>query len=436
MLPQEVIRHKRDGKKLTEEEIDFFVRGIVDWSISECQIAAFAMAMFLKDTDIDETVALTKAMAASGETIVWHDAALPGPGTGGYFSGGKINLIFAPLVAACGGFVPTVAMRSQNFSDGLAEKLNSIPGYATVLETAELSRIVREIGCAVVAQAGDLVTAGKRLFAVTDATATSESFSLKTAFMLSSKLATGLDSLVLNLHCSDLSCENDMEKARLSAQKIVRVSKGVRMPAGAVLSGCDRIAGRTAGNAVEVAEAVAYLNGSSKEPYLHDVTLALCSEALILSGLAAQRDEAREKLQRALDSGKAAEIFARMVTALGGAADFTEKPNAYLPAAPVVRPVYARKSGYVSEINPVEIDKIVAVLGGRRLSPFSPANPAVGLTDIVGIGEEVDADRPLAFIHAADEETFARAEEMVHNGIRTAEEKPVCKTAVYETITA
>lgn len=439
MLPQEVIRHKRDGQKLTKEEIDFFIQGITDWSVSECQIAALTMAIYLRGMENDEIVNLTRAMTHSGEVMKWADQNLGGPVLDKHSTGGvgdKVSLMLAPMIAACGGFVPMISGRGLGHTGGTLDKFDSIPGYTTVPTLEQFYKVTKEVGCAIIGQTGDLAPADKRVYAVRDVTATVESIPLITASILSKKLSAGLDALVMDLKCGNGAFMDNLDDARKLAKTIVAVAAGAGMPTNAILTNMNQVLGRTVGNAVEVAEAVAYLKGEYREPRLHEVTMALCAEALVLKNLASSREDARAKLQHALDSGKAAELFARMVAALGGPADFMDDPWKYLPKAPIVRPVYAKKDGFVSGMDTRGVGLAVIVLGGQRKTPDQKLDFSVGFTDFAQVGEEADKNHPIAVVHAANEETFAEAEQMLQNMVQTSEDKPAETPVIYETITA
>ena len=440
MLPQEVIRHKRDGQKLTKEEIDFFVKGVGDWSVSECQIAAFAMAVCLRGMSDDETVELAKAMASSGEVMDWSSLDLGGPVLNKHSTGGigdKLNLLFAPMIAACGGFVPLVAGRRLGATGGTLDKLESIPGYTAMPSIDTFYRVTREVGCAVIGQTIDLAPADKRIFEVRLLCGAMESRSLTTASLLAKKLAAGTQGLIVDLKC-DANPDSDalsLDDAKKLAQIIASATKIANLPTKVVLTDMNQVLGRTVGNALEVAEAVSYLTGNKRDERLDAICMDLCAEALTLKGLAESDADAREKLRRALDSGKAAEIFAKMVAALGGPADFVEHPDKYLPDAPIVRPVFAERSGYVRSMDLPAVGAAITALGGRRKTFDQTLDPAVGLSDFIRIGEKTGKDRPLAVIHARNEESFAQAAKMVQNKVQTSAEQPAEAPLIYETIT-
>lgn len=438
MLPQEVIRHKRDGQRLSEEEIEFFIKGITDWSVSECQIAAFAMAVCLKGMDDGETAALTEAMARSGEVLSWDAEDLGGPVLDKHSTGGvgdKTSMILAPVIAACGGFVPMISGRGLGHTGGTADKLDSIPGYATMPTTELFRKTTKEVGCAAIGQTGDLAPADKRLYAVRDVTASVSSIPLIASSVLSKKMAEGLDVLVTDLKCGNGAFMQSVEEARKLAKTVVAVAKNAGMPTRAVLTDMNQVLGRSAGNAVEVAEAVAFLKGDYRNPRLNEILIMLATQALTLGGLASSDEDAREKAERVLNDGSALEKFAKMVASLGGPSDFTDDVWKYLPQAPISRPVYAKREGFVSGMNTQGIGMTMTVLGGLRRASDQRINYAVGFTDFIQIGEYADENRPIAVIRAADEETFAEAEQMLQNMVQFSSDAPRETSAVIETIT-
>lgn len=410
MLAQEVIRAKRDGHRLGEAEIAHFVRGLVDGSWSEGQIAALAMAIFLRGMDRAEAVALTRAMMQSGRVLAWPD--LPGPVLDKHSSGGvgdKVSLMLAPMVAACGGYVPMIAGRGLGHTGGTVDKLEAIPGYCATPSAAEFDRIVRSLGCAVIGQTGDLAPADKRLYGVRDVTATVESVPLITASILSKKLAAGLQVLAMDIKCGNGAFAATPEFAAELAKSIVEVAGGAGLKTRALVTDMNQVLGYEVGNALEIHETLAYLKGERVEPRLHEVTLALAAEMLVMGGLAADAAAARAKLQAALDSGAAAEKFARMVQALGGPADLLERPAAYLVPAPVVVPVPAPRAGVLTGMRTREIGLIALELGGGRRQAGDAIDFRVGFSAVRHLGSSLAAGEALALVHAADAAGAARA---------------------------
>ena len=347
MLPQEIIRKKRDGGVLAAEEIAFFVDGMSAGRISEGQAAAFAMAVYFHGMTRAETAALTLAMAASGTRLRWDDL---GPVVDKHSTGGigdKVSLILAPILAACGAYVPMISGRGLGHTGGTLDKLDSIPGYDTAPDLERLRGAVRRVGCAIIGQTAELAPADRRLYAIRDVTATVESVPLIVASILSKKLAAGLDALVMDVKVGSGAFLPSLDAARDLARNLVEVANEAGLPCRALLTDMDQCLGHSAGNALEVHEAIGLLTGARKDPRLHEVTLALSAELLLMGGLAADAADARQRAERALDSGAAAERFARMVAALGGPHDLVERPARHLAAAAVQRPVHLPRAGTI-----------------------------------------------------------------------------------------
>ena len=411
MLAQEIIRTKRDGLALSVPQIESFVQGLTDNSWSEGQVAALAMAVFLRGMGRDECVALTHAMMHSGRVMAWPD--MPGPVLDKHSSGGvgdKISLMLAPMVAACGGYVPMVSGRGLGHTGGTLDKLAAIPGYNATPDPALFDRVVRGVGCAIIGQTADIAPADKRFYATRDVTATVESVPLITASILSKKLAAGLQGLVMDVKCGNGAFADSLVMAQELAHSIVAVAGGAGLKTTALITDMNQVLGTSVGNALEVAEAIAYLRGDGvREPRQHEVTLALSAELLVLGGLAPDRHAARAKLQTALDSGAAAEYFARMVTALGGPADVMDRPATYLAAAPVVVPVPAPNAGVIVGMQTRAIGMAVVELGGGRRKATDTIDIRVGLTQVQPLGTHLQKGDALAWVHAADTASAHRA---------------------------
>lgn len=408
MLPQETIRRKRDGAELADEEIGAFIDGLTRGDVGEGQAAAFAMAVFFRGMSTPERVALTRAMQRSGETLDWSGDDLPGPRLDKHSTGGvgdNVSLMLAPLVAACGGFVPMISGRGLGHTGGTLDKLDSIPGYRSQPDIAAFRRVVREAGCAIIGQTDGLAPADKRLYAIRDVTATVESVPLITASILSKKLAAGLEGLVMDVKTGSGAFMPTLERSRELAQSIATVATRAGLPTVALLTDMNEPLASAAGNALEVANAIDFLTGARADARLREITLALAAEMLIIGRLAADPQEARARLVAALDSGAAAERFQRMVAALGGPADLVQRPRRHLTAAPVTRPVPAPRPGFVEAIDVRAVGLAVVALGGGRTRVEDRIDPAVGFTALAGLGAQVGAkagEAPLGFVHAAD----------------------------------
>ncbi|KAA2236132.1 thymidine phosphorylase [Salinarimonas soli] len=412
LLPQEIIRLKRDGGTLAPELIQAFIEGLTAGRVSEGQAAAFAMAVFFRGMSLDERVALTRAMMSSGEVLAWD---LPGPVLDKHSTGGvgdAVSLALGPAVAACGGYVPMISGRGLGHTGGTLDKFDSIPGYATQPDIATFRRVTREVGCAIIGQTADLAPADKRLYSIRDVTATVESIDLITASILSKKLAAGLQGLVMDVKFGTGAFMSDTDGARDLARSLVSVANGAGLPTSALLTDMNEPLASAAGNAVEMAYVVDYLTGRRREPRFHEVTVALAGEMLALGGLALDPADGARRIEDAVESGRACETFSAMVMALGGPSDFVAGAERYLPKAPVIRAVEPEGEGVVEAIATRDVGVAVVALGGGRTRPEDAIDHAVGLTDLARVGAAVGSGRPLGIVHARDEagaEAAARA---------------------------
>ena len=444
-LPQELIRKKRDGQALTPPEIEAFVRGLVDGAhnlqagFSDAQCGAMAMAIVLRGMDTAETAALTHAMTHSGEVLDWRTSGLTGPildkhSTGGV--GDKVSLMLAPILAACGAVVPMVSGRGLGHTGGTLDKLEALPGYAVNPPHAQMLAALRTAGCVIVGASPRLAPADRRLYAIRDVTATVESLPLITASILSKKLAAGLGSLVMDVKVGSGAVMTSLEDAQALAASLVQVARTAGLPTVALITDMSQVLGSTAGNALEVAEALAFLTGRwpagwpratgggaaaaphsatgadacgedveggvdpARDPRLLTLTLALAAEALVLGGLEPGYAAAHERARRALEDGSAAEHFARMVAALGGPADVLRAPG--LPAAPVLRPVPAARAGVLTAMDTRALGMAVVALGGGRTRPGAVIDLRVGLSGVRSLGTPLQVGEPIAWVHAAD----------------------------------
>jgi thymidine phosphorylase len=436
MLTQEIIREKRDGKRLGAAEIAEFVAGIAPGKVSEGQIAAFAMAIFLNGMNRDEAVALTTAMRDSGDVLDWSD--LPGPVTDKHSTGGvgdNVSLMLAPIVAACGVFVPMISGRGLGHSGGTLDKMDSIPGYVSQPDNQLFRKVVRENGTAIIGQTADLAPADKRFYAIRDVTATVESVPLITASILSKKLAAGLQSLVLDVKLGNGAFMAKSRDATELATSLVEVANGAGLKTTALITGMNEPLASAAGNAVEVANAVDFLTGRSRDKRLTEVTLALAAEMLQSAAIAGSNQEGLLRANDALGSGRAAEVFGRMVTALGGPADFVERYESYLPKAPVTRPVPALRSGYVGSVATRDVGLAVVALGGGRTRPEDKIDHAVGLSGLQPIGSEIREGEPLAIVHARSDDAAERAIAELNDAYRIVDKRPGGQKSVHRRVT-
>ena len=435
MLPQEIIRHKRNHQPLSTEEINFFIKGVTDGSIADCQIGALTMAIFLNGFDADETTALTAAMRDSGDILSWTE--LDAPVVDKHSSGGvgdKVSLMLAPLLASCGVYVPMISGRGLGHTGGTLDKFDSIPGYNTSPDNALFKKTVHEVGCAIIGQTSNLAPADKKIYAIRDVCGTVESIPLITASILSKKLAAGLDCLVMDLKCGNGAFMDNFEDAQALAKMIVKVANQAGTKTSALLTDMNQVLGHTVGNALEVAEAVEFLQGQNLDPRLLRVTIELCAELLVNCGAFADLASARQQLHQALDSGQALEKFAQMVSALGGPSDFCQHPWHYLPKASVIKPVFAEHSGYVTAMDTRDIGLSLIGLKGGRTTPDQKLDYATGFSDFCQIGDFVDNTHPLAVIHAQDEASWQQAAQELRRHIHLSEAPEASKNIIIQKI--
>ena len=428
MLPQEIIRKKRDGQELSADEIGLVCRGIHDGGLSEGQVAAFAMAVFFRGMTTAERVALTVGLTSSGTTLEWKSLGLPGPVIDKHSSGGvgdKVSLMLAPIAAACGLFVPMISGRGLGHTGGTLDKLAAISGYETQPDLETFRKVVREVGCAIIGQTDDLAPADRRLYATRDVTATVESIPLLVSSILSKKLAAGLDGLAMDVKCgSGAFCDTEA-MARDLAQSLVAVANRAGLPTVALITDMDRVLGRNVGNALEVVETVEYLKGEgTRDARLHEVVMALAGEMVALGGLAPSAVAGRARAEAALADGRAAEVFARMVAGLGGPDDILEHTPRYLAHATVIRPCNAGRSGRVAGMNARQIGMAVVALGGGRAHADSAINYSVGLTEMIDVGTPIRAGGTLCIVHAASDDEADRAVDIVRQAIRIEDSAP------------
>jgi len=435
-LPQEIIRKKRDGGTLSSDEIAFMVKGLADESISEGQIAAFAMAVFFQGMTMDERIALTREMTRSGDVLKWDDLDLGGPVLDKHSTGGvgdKVSLMLAPIVAACGGFVPMISGRGLGHTGGTLDKLDAIPGYATVPDNDLFRATVKNIGCAIIGQTSSLAPADKRFYGIRDVTATVESVPLITASILSKKLAAGLDGLVMDVKTGSGAFADTMEMAEELARSIVDVANGAGLETSALITDMNQVLGTHVGNALEVLEAVRFLTGDA-EPRLQECVIGLAAEMLRLGGLAPDIEAGARQALGVLNSGAAAEKFAAMVTALGGPADFMENVDAYLPEAPVIKPCFAETPGRILAVDTRAVGLAVVGLGGGRRRAADAIDYSVGLSDVCARGQSVGPGQPLAIVHAASDAAADQACAELRAAFSLSDRQPASRAMVLKVI--
>lgn len=405
-----IIAGIRDGQKPAAGALRWFAAGLADGTVTDAQAGAFAMAVLLKGIGEEGRVALTTGMRDSGKVLEWD---MPGPVLDKHSTGGIgdcVSLLLAPALAACGAYVPMISGRGLGHTGGTLDKLEAIPGFRTGLSEGQLRAQLKTLRCAIVSASAEIAPADRRLYAIRDVSATVESIDLITASILSKKLAAGLQALVLDVKCGSGAFMKTLEDAEALAVSLVATAKGAGCKTSALITDMTQPLATAAGNALEVIEVMETLTGVAVNAALFDVTAVLGGEALALSGLAASPEEGTARIEDVMRSGVAAEWFGRMVAAQGGPADFVDRWMDRLPAATVIRDVPSLGRGFVGAIDGQGLGLAVVGLGGGRQREGDRVNPAVGLSELAGIGDEIGVGDPLCMVHAATE---AQADEAI-----------------------
>ena len=429
MTYPEMIRAKRDGLALSPEDWRAFVQGITSGDASDAQVAAMAMACYYQDLNAAERIAVTLAMRDSGQVLDWSAVPCNGPifdkhSTGGI--GDLVSIVLGPLLAACGGYVPMIAGRGLAHTGGTVDKLESIPGYNPHPDPADFQRIVQRVGVAIAGQTAALAPADRRLYSLRDVTATVEQVGLITASILSKKLAAGLEHLVMDIKVGKGAFMQTVEQGRELAQAICDVGTGSGMPTTALLTRMDDPLARSAGNAVEIDEAVALLRGEVRSEPLRQVTWALAAELLVNSGLASSLADATRQLDAAWNAGTAYERYAQSVAAMGG------QPDAALPSAPIRKPIPVLRPGVVVDIDSRAVGLAVVSLGGGRTRPGAPIDPAVGFTELAFTGET--PNQQLGVVHARTEAEADAAIRAIQQAYTMGDEAPRATEPILERV--
>jgi pyrimidine-nucleoside phosphorylase len=406
--PRAIVAAKRDGRTLSEDEIRALVEGYLRGDVSDALAAAFLMAALLNGLDADETLALTRVMVGSGDTVSFSDLGRPAVdkhSTGGVADG--VTLVFAPLAAALGLAVAKLSGRGLGHTGGTLDKLESIPGLRTDLSPQELRTQVEAVGCAVAAQSPNLVPADGALYALRDATATVPSVPLIAASVMSKKLAVGTDLILLDVKAGSGAFMKAPEPARDLAEACLSLASGWGRRASAAVTDMSQPLGDAVGNALDVAEAVAVLRGE-RRGRLRVLALRFAARALELTG-GAGADDALERAAAALDGGAALDRFRAMVEAQGGDAGVIDDPASVLPRAPVREPILVDREGTLAAVRAEEIGLASVALGAGRIRKGDPIDPAVGIVVRPKIGDRLSAGEPIGEVHARDRDAAREA---------------------------
>ena len=438
ILPQEIIRKKRMGEALSESDINAFVTGITNMTISDSQISALAMSIYFRGLDISELVALTLAMRDSGDVLNWSN--LDGPVLDKHSTGGigdNVSLMLAPAIAVCGGYVPMISGRGLGHTGGTLDKLESIPGYQALPDNDLFRKVVEQVGCAIIAQTDNLAPADRRLYAIRDVTSTVESVELITSSILSKKFASGLQGLVLDVKCGNGAFMSELSQAQELARSLSMVATGAGLATSVLITDMNSPLASSVGNALEVHNVVDFLTGDKIDSRLWEVVVELGAELLLTGALVSSVEEGRTLMEQAYNSGRAAQAFEAMVAGLGGPTDLLENPNSHLPKASFVADIIAEDSGIISSIDSRAIGIAVIGLGGGRLRSEDSIDPTVGFSDLAQLGDTITSGDRLGRVHAKSESDAQRASSLFIDAYTLAESADsLPQSAIIERIAA
>ena len=430
MRPQDVIRKKRDGLSLSREEIEFFIGGITSGRIADYQVSALLMAIYLNGMDQNEQQSLTEAMLNSGSILDFSDipkAKADKHSTGGV--GDKTSIIIAPLVAACGVYVPMISGRGLGHTGGTLDKLESIPGYRVNLSATEFKHVLQQVGYAMAGQTAELAPADKKMYALRDATATVEAIPLIVASIISKKAAAGLDAMIIDVKVGNGAFMRQESRAKDLAHALVSTGNSCGIKTRALLTDMNQPLGSAVGNSLEVKECIEILRGEASEgaePVL-DLSLELCAHMLILANVDKTVEDARARLRGVLDSGEALESLRRNIEAQGGEPRVCDKPAQFLPLVRESVKVESPRSGYITSIDTTEIGHAIAAIGGGRVRIEDTIDPTVGFISELKLGETVKSGEALGVVYCADEAAAREASQRIQAAYHVSDE-PLAET--------
>lgn len=402
MRMYDIIKDKRDGKRLSDEQIDFAVKGFTCGDIPDYQMSAFAMAVWFRGMDAKETARLTLAMCNSGDTVdlsLFGDKTVDKHSTGGV--GDKTSVILLPIVAACGGICAKMSGRGLGHTGGTIDKLESFPGYQTELSMERFLDQVSDIGLALVGQSGNLTPADKKLYALRDVTATVDSTALIASSIMSKKLAAGAHSIVLDVKMGSGAFVKTVDEARELAKTMVDIGKSLGRQVCAVITDMDTPLGYSVGNALEIKEAIEVLRGSGPQD-LKDVCTVLACRMLELS-LGIDEAQAAARVQNAIESGAAFDKLCQWIERQGSDAKYAKDPSC-LPAAKNIIEVKSDRSGYICHMDAESIGICASMLGAGRTVKDAPIDHAAGIVMNAKTGDFVNSGDVVAYLHTNTED--------------------------------
>lgn len=430
-LPQEIVRRKRDREELSPSEIAAFVRGVVAGTVNQGQIGAFTMATYLNGMTVAERVALTLAMRDSGTVLDWKPVLAPGckvleKHSSGGVGDEKVTLMVLPIVAACGVFVPNISGRSLGHTGGELDLLEAIPGYAIEPVNELFLNAVKHTGLAIIGPTPDLAPADRAIFHVRDVTATVESIPLIVSSILSKKLASGPQGMVMTVPFGTGAFMREEADAARLAEALVEVCQAAGLPIVTLVSDLDQVLGDSVGNALQILEVIDFLEGKRQERRVREVALTIAAEMIVLAGVAPDLDAALALAEARLADGSAAQRFAAMVAALGGPADLLNNPARHLDRADTVAPVYPASPGFVQSMDCFAIGMTLVGIGTGRAHPEDRIDYAVGISRVAHLGDHVGdhvgnaeaSAAPLCLLHARTADQWQQAAPAIRDAFR------------------
>ena len=427
MRPQDVIRKKRDGERLSREEIEFFIDGVTRGTIADYQISALLMAIYLNGMDDSEQEILTDAMLHSGSTLDFSNIDKPKAdkhSTGGV--GDKTSLLIAPMVAACGVCVPMISGRGLGHTGGTLDKLESIPGYRVGLSAEEFETVLKSVGYAMSGQTAELAPADKKMYALRDATSTVEAIPLIVASIISKKGAAGLEAMVIDVKVGSGAFMREEDRARALAHALVRTGNACGIRTRALLTDMNQPLGQAVGNSLEVKECIELLRGEGAPgaQAVLDLSLELSAHMLVLAHVDESLDAARDRLREIVDSGKALECFRQNVAAQGGEPRVCDDPSGFLPLVKESFKVESPRSGFVTRVNTAEVGHAIAAIGGGRVRIDDAIDPAVGFIAEAKIGDRLDEGATIGTVYCRDESKAREGAERIRTAYEIGDQSP------------
>lgn len=417
---RDLLKKQRDGYEIEGWEMLDFIRGINSEEVSETQLAAYLMGVQLRGMTGKELVSMTAGVSDSGSMLKWDGVAMPVVEK--YSSGGVgdfTSLVLAPILSACGVCFPIYSIRGLGYLGGALDKLSAIPGYSVEPNIEEFQKRVIKVGCGIASASTEIAPVDGKIFKVADEVGCAQSEHIMAVSIVAKKLATGAKNIVYDLKVGTSTFLPTIEKAKSLGSKLVGISKALGLNSSVVISDMNQPLAYNMGSALELRETVDYLSNVRKNSRFDEVVFAIGAQLLVHAGVSPSTIEAEGLIKQKLENGEALYKFSEMVKAFGGPADFVEKYGEYLPAAPIIRPVFPNKASYIHGYNTREFGQILTILGGGRKDYEDEINYSVGVSDVAPISAEVDHSKPIAVIHAQTEADFAEAEEQLKKSVNT-----------------